>query len=106
MELGARANTTDQYIKPATDFFEAVERKLDGTLPASRRGSIKHRAADEDNSKMSNKLGYTLYDVFSKSKSLSPPISGHSERTSSHSAACVHPDAQKDINRRSASNTT
>jgi hypothetical protein len=55
MELRARFNTTDQYIKPATDFFEAVEQKLDGTLPASRRGSIKHWAADEDNSKVSNK---------------------------------------------------
>jgi hypothetical protein len=93
-------------MKPATEFFEAVERKLEGTLPDSRRGSIKHRAADEDNSKVSYKLGYTLFDVFSKSKSFNPPISGHSERMSSPSAACVHPDAQKDINRRSASNTT
>jgi hypothetical protein len=92
MKLRARFDTTDQYIKPATDFFEAVERKLDGTLPASRRGSIKHRAADEDHSKVSNKLGYTLYDVFSKSKSFSPPISGHSERMSSPSAVCAHPD--------------
>jgi hypothetical protein len=96
MKFRARFNTTDQYMKVASGFFEAVERKLDRTLPASRRGSMKHRAADEDNSKVSNKLGYTLYDVLSKSKSFSPPISGHSERTSSPRAVCAHPDAHRE----------